>query len=177
MRSLIVIALFLMLSAVAAAETFVIRAPSETGAAEVTYTLVTQAREVPPSSPIEVASTLPPQSAPTPPTEIGLDSIAKLVTDAVATKNWALLACAGVLAAVYLVRRLGSAYWPWLSSDRGGVAVSFVVAVFFALASALQTGTPLSFSLVLGAILTAASASGLWTWGKKLAAKPALVKS
>ena len=35
---------------------------------------------------------------------------------------------------------------------------------------ALKTGTPLSFSLVLGDLLTAAGASGLFSWGKKLTA-------
>jgi hypothetical protein len=31
-----------------------------------------------------------------------------------------------------------------------------------------KTGTPFSFCLVLGAVLTAADASGLFSWGKKL---------
>lgn len=141
---------------------------STTGAAEVTSALVGQAREVPLS---RVVETPPPASG-----EIDIGNVVKLVVDALNSRNWGLLACAGVLAAVYLTRRFGGVLWPWLRSDVGGVVLSYVTAVLLALTSALSTGTSLSLSLLIGALLTAAGASGFWAWGKKLLPKPTAAK-
>lgn len=160
MRSLIAVLLLAALSLSAPAWADV---SSTTGAAEVTSALVGQAREVPPSHVVEAP---PPASG-----EIDIGNVVKLVVDALNSKNWGLLACAGVLAAVYLTRRFGGAFWPWLRSDAGGVVLSYVTAVLLALTSALSTGTPLSLSLLIGALLTAAGASGFWVWGKKLLPK------
>ncbi len=111
------------------------------------------------------------------PGETDLDPavVVKLVLDALNGKNWALLACGGVLLVVYLTRRLGASRWPWLSSDLGGIVLSFVTAVAFALVSALSLGQPFTLSVLLGAVLAATSASGLWSWGKKI--NTAVVKS
>lgn len=136
--------------------------PSITGAGEVTASLVGVALATPPS---EVAVEAPLAASPE---ELDPVAVAKLIVDAIGSKNWALLGCAGVLAAVYLARRFGAAFWPWLRTDAGGVALSFMSAVLLTLVSALSTGTSFSLSLLIGAVLTAASASGFWTWGRKL---------
>lgn len=164
MRSLIAVLLLAVLSFSAPAQA---DEPSTTGAAEVTSALVSQAREVPPFQPVVA---LPPAT----PSDVDFTSVTKLVVEALGSKNWSLLACAGVLAVVYLGRRIGAGFWPWLRSDAGGVVLSFTTAVLLTLASALSTGTPFSLSLLVGAILTAAGASGFWTWGKKLTKKPAV---
>lgn len=135
---------------------------SEIGAHKVTASLVAQAVA---TRPLEVTIEAP---LATPPEELDPVAVAKLIVDALGSKNWALLGCAGVLAAVYLARRFGAAFWPWLRTDAGGVALSFASAVLLALVSALSTGTSFSLSLLIGAVLTAASASGFWTWGRKL---------
>ncbi|QRK06062.1 hypothetical protein JQX13_38955 [Archangium violaceum] len=143
--------------------------PSSTGADTVTAHLVQQAQATPrtvaPPAPQVVAGDEAPPSS-----EVGLGEWLKLVVQAVASRNWGLLACAVVLGAVFLVRKFLVGRVPWLASDVAGVALSMVTATVLSLVGALKTGTPLSLSLVLGAILTAAGASGLWSWGKKLTA-------
>ncbi|EPX56173.1 hypothetical protein D187_007515 [Cystobacter fuscus DSM 2262] len=129
---------------------------------------VSQARANPPAPVAAPAVQAPPESPP--PTEVGLGEVVKLVVQALTSRNWGLLACALVLGAVYVVRRFLSPRVPWLSSDVAGVLLSMATAVSLALVAALQAGTPISLSLVLGALLTAAGASGLFSWGKKLTA-------
>jgi|GEM_PF-4388684 len=102
--------------------------------------------------------------------EVGVGEVVKLLVQSLTSRNWGLLACALVLGAVWVVRRFLASRVPWLSSDVAGVALSMTTAVSLSLVGALKTGTPLTFSLVLGALLTAAGASGLFSWGKKLTA-------
>ncbi|PTL79103.1 hypothetical protein [Vitiosangium sp. GDMCC 1.1324] len=142
--------------------------PASTGAATVTAHLVQQAQATPPA----VLKALEPPSMPdtAPPTEVTLGEVVKLIAQAVASRNWGLLACALVLGAVYVVRRFGASRVPWLSSDAAGVALSVVAAAALQLSAALASGTPVTLALVLGILLTAAGASGLFSWGKKLTA-------
>ena len=92
------------------------------------------------------------------------------MSQALTSRNWGLLACAAVLCAVYVVRRFLKARVPWLSSDVAGVLLSVVTATVLSVSTTLAAGQPLTASLLLGAILTAAGASGVWSWGRKLAA-------
>lgn len=43
----------------------------------------------------------------------------KVVVDAIASRNWPLLASLGVVALVWAVRKFGSTRIPWLGTDRG----------------------------------------------------------
>ncbi|WP_239576583.1 hypothetical protein [Archangium primigenium] len=90
------------------------------------------------------------------------------VVQSLSSRNWGLLACALVLGAVWVVRCFLASRMPWLYLDVAGVVLSMATAVSTYLVGALKTGTPLTFTLVLGALLTAAGASGLFSWGKKL---------
>lgn len=159
LSSLAVLAL-LSLSSPALAYT---SAPSSTGAETVTATLVRQAQA---TQTAEVTPAQPP--TPDTSTDVTLGEVVKLGAQALASKNWGLLACAVVLGAVHLVRRFGASRWPWLSSDGWGVGLSLVVAAVVKISAALASGTPITLSLVLGALLTAAGASGLFSWAKKL---------
>lgn len=164
------VALLLAPPTLAAVVPVELHSPSSIGAHKVTASLTAQALATrPPEAVVEAAP-------PTTPNEIDPVSVARLVVDALGSKNWSLLACAGVLAVVYLARRFGAVYWPWLRSDAGGVVLSSATAILMTLTSALSVGKPFSLSLLLGAILTAAGASGFWAWGKKLTAKPAVAK-
>lgn len=111
-----------------------------------------------------------PEEAPATPGEVTEAQVLKLVSQALASRNWGLLACAGVLGAVYVVRRFLKAQVPWLGSDVAGVVLSVVTATVLSVSSALAAGQPVSLSLLLGAIFTAAGASSVWSWGRKLTA-------
>ena len=165
------VALWFVTPALAAVTSAEPHPPSGIGAHKVTASLTAQALATrPPEAVVEA----PPPAAPD---EIDPVNVARLVVDALGSKNWSLLACAGVLAVVYLARRFGAAFWPWLRSDMGGVVLSSATAILLTLTSTLSAGKPFSLSLLLGAILTAAGASGFWSWGKKLMPKPAVAKS
>jgi len=99
-----------------------------------------------------------------------LGEVVRLAAQAISSRNWGLLACALVLGFVYVVRRFGASWFPWLSSDAAGMGLSLLVAAALQVSSTLLAGKPLSLSMVIGALATAAGASGLYAWGKKLGA-------
>ncbi|HZI03737.1 MAG TPA: hypothetical protein VEZ71_06930, partial [Archangium sp.] len=96
---------------------------------------------------------------------------------AVASRNWGLLACAVVLGLVFAVRRFGASRVPWLRSDVAGVSLTLVTAAVLQLSATLAAGKPVTLSLVLGILFTAAGASGLFSWGTKLKAASSAAKS
>lgn len=146
-----------------------------TGAGSVTARLVSQAQS---TAPKVVALPESPPTDTSTPGEVQLGEVVKLFAQAVSSKNWGLLACALVLSAVYAVRRFGASLVPWLRTDVAGISLAVVTAAALQLSAALAAGKPVTLSLVLGILFTAAGASGLFSWGTKLkaassAAKPA----
>ena len=146
-----------------------------TGAGSVTAHLVSQAQSTTPK-----AVALPESSPadPSTPGEVQFGEVVKLFAQAVSSRNWGLLACAVVLGAVYVVRRFGASRVPWLRTDAAGILLALVTAAGLQLSAVLAAGKPVTLSLVLGILFTAAGASGLFSWGTKLkaassAAKPA----
>jgi hypothetical protein len=123
------------------------------------------------ASPTQAA---PPPEASVP--ELGLDEVLSLVAKAFAGKQWGLLGVLALVGLVLLLRKVGGRWLPWLDTPRGAVALSLVGGSCTLLAVALGSGTPLSLGLVLSCVMTAASASGLWSWGQTLKrATPAAV--
>ena len=94
------------------------------------------------------------------------------LAEAVASKNWALVAALGVVAVVHFVRRFGAGRLPWVATDRGGAALVLVTSVAGAIATALVGGAPFGLALVLQALSVAVSAAGGFSLVKKLAAAP-----
>ncbi|OJT21776.1 hypothetical protein BO221_23645 [Archangium sp. Cb G35] len=146
-----------------------------TGAGSVTAHLVSQAQRA-----ATKVVALPAEPAPdtSTPGEVQLGEVVKLFAQAVSSKNWGLLACALVLGAVYAVRRFGESRVPWLRTDVAGISLAVVTAAALQMSAALAVGKPVTLTLVLGILATAAGASGLFSWGTKLkaassAAKPA----
>jgi hypothetical protein len=138
-----------------------------TGAGAVTAHLVAQAQS---TAPKVVALPEAPPSDTSTPGEVQLGEVVKLFAQAVASRNWGLLACAVVLGLVHAVRRFGASRVPWLRSDVAGISLAVVSAAGLQLSAALASGTPVTLSLVLGILATAAGASGLFSWGSKLKA-------
>lgn len=141
--------------------------PETTGAGSVTAHLVSHAQSTPPA--VVALPGAPPPDTSTP-GEVQLGEVVKLVAQAVASRNWGLLACAVVLGAVYVVRRFGASRAPWLRTDAAGILLAVLTAAGLQLSTALAAGKPVTLSLVLGILATAAGASGLFSWGTKLKA-------
>ncbi|HEX5750010.1 MAG TPA: hypothetical protein VFZ09_27520 [Archangium sp.] len=139
-----------------------------TGAGLVTAHLVSQAQTQSTAPKVALPEAPPPDTSTS--GEVQLGEVVKLVAQAVSSRNWGLLACAVVLGLVYVVRRFGVSKLPWLRTDAAGIALALVTAAGLQLSAALGAGRPVTLSLVLGILTTAAGASGLFSWGAKLKA-------
>ncbi|QSQ17171.1 hypothetical protein [Myxococcus landrumensis] len=97
-----------------------------------------------------------------------LEEFARLVLDAVTSRNYALLAALVVVLLVYLLRKFGGAFVPFLRTDRGGALLVLGVSLAGAVANALAAGAPFSLALVLTAAKVALTAAGGFTLVKRL---------
>ena len=127
--------------------------------------LIGQVLATPPSE-ADAGTPALPQTAPVP--DLGLGEVLSLVARAFAGRQWGLLGVLALLGLVFLLRKAGGRYIPFLDTPRGAVVLSLVGGTGTLLAAALSAGTPFSLGLVLSCLMTAASASGLWSWGQSL---------
>lgn len=96
------------------------------------------------------------------------DAFAKVIYDAVMSKNYSLVAALAVVAIVWAVRKFGTPKFPQLQSDRAGAALAIITASTGAIATALAAGQPFTWPLALKALSTALMAAGGWSLAKKL---------
>jgi hypothetical protein len=91
---------------------------------------------------------------------------AQQVIDAIQAHNYAMAVVLILVAAVYAVRkiapRIHGGLGAFLNSDRGGSLLVLIGGTGGALVTALSAGKHMSFSLLLGGIMTSAAASGGW---------------
>lgn len=85
------------------------------------------------------------------------------------TGNWRMLAALLLMGAVVALRKWGKKFVPWFGTGTGGVVLSIAGGFLVALAGVISTGASFGLQAILGALLTAAAASGLFSWGKTLA--------
>lgn len=111
------------------------------------------------------------------PNNVTLESLVPLLTSAAASGQWLVFILALALGALmvylsvasvrlFVLQLLPSKLATWLSSDKGGVALSFALGFLGALVVALSTGQKLSVGLLLG-ILSSLLASGFRSWKQK----------
>ncbi|WP_253816164.1 hypothetical protein [Myxococcus xanthus] len=89
-----------------------------------------------------------------------VEEFARLVFDAVTTRNWALVASLAVVALVYVLRRFGGEWLPVLRTARAGAALAVGVSVAGAVANALLAGELFSWGLLLKALGIGLGAAG-----------------
>lgn len=94
------------------------------------------------------------------------DDAARLLDRAILGKEWALLASLAVVGVVFVLRRVGARLWAWLGTPKGAVFLSMVGGTATALALALGAGATFSLGLLLSCFMTAAGASGLFSWAQ-----------
>lgn len=95
------------------------------------------------------------------------DTAFEAITYALEHGNWIALLAGVLVLGTLLIRKLGAKVWPWLATDPGGLVVNVVVTAVVVFVNAALSGKPLNVSMVLGAIVAAAAASGLWTQIKR----------
>jgi len=118
--------------------------------------------------------TQPAQPPPTGVPELGVDEVLSLVARAFSGKQWGLLGVLALVGLVLLLLKVGGRWMPLLGTPRGAVVLTLVGGTGTLLAVALGAGQPLTLGLVLSCLMTAASASGLWSWGQSALKRPAV---
>lgn len=96
------------------------------------------------------------------------EEFARLLLDAVTSRNYALLAALLVVVLVYLLRKLGGRFIPFFNTDRGGALLVLGVALAGAVANALAAGAPFSVALLLTALQVGLTAAGGFTIIKRI---------
>lgn len=92
-----------------------------------------------------------------------------LIVSAVGTKNYGLLIALAVVLIVYLARKFGAKYIPWLGTSRGGFALSLGSALGLSVfAAATAEGQHSLVEVLKTALLACVSASGTWSLLKNL---------
>lgn len=114
----------------------------------------------------------PPASAPAtqPVTADNAQGITGVLSSALHCSNWRLVVIAGLLLAVFLLRKVGGFFWPWVQTDRGGASLALLAAVLTVLVNGLVAGKGLDPQLILDGVLTGLTAIGTFTAAKKIAA-------
>ena len=117
-------------------------------------------------------------AVPTDPNQLAL-TVLKYATDG----NWRALASLGVVAVVFALRTWALApgalgrfkALAWFKSDKGGVALNFLVSALGGLGNALAAKQSLSKELLLTSMVNACIAAGVFVSIKRLAGRPAAI--
>lgn len=112
------------------------------------------------------------------------NQIALLVLQHATSGNWRALAALGVVAAVWAIRQYALSpkalgRWKalaWFKTDKGGVALNFLVSVLGGAGTALAAHQALTKELVLTAMVNSCIAAGVFVSVKRLAGRPAEAK-
>lgn len=111
------------------------------------------------------------------------NQLALLVLQHATSGNWRALAALGVLAVVFAIRTWVLApaalgrykALAWFKTDKGGVALNFIVSALGGLGNALAAHAAITKELVLTAIVNSCIAAGVFVSIKRLAGRPAAV--
>jgi hypothetical protein len=97
-----------------------------------------------------------------------IETFARVVFNAVMTKNWALVAALAVVGLVFVARKYLAPKVPFLATGRGGALLVMVTSLAGAIANAVLAGAPFNVGLLLKAAGVAFTAAGGFAMAKKL---------
>jgi hypothetical protein len=109
------------------------------------------------------------QAAPLPdPSDLGTFLTAAL--NALRGGDWQLVAALGLTGVVFVLRKFGAKWIPWIGTSVGGATFAGLVVLLGGLAAALAAHQAITWTL-LGTLLVATwTAAGAWTWGRRILA-------
>ena len=92
----------------------------------------------------------------------GADPAAFLSALLLATRGgqWIVVGILATIGIVYLARRFGAKYVPFLGTRRGGALLLLISSVVTALATPILAGTPINLSVLLDVLITGIGAAG-----------------
>ena len=94
-----------------------------------------------------------------------LPGIMATIRGALQTNNWRALVLAVLVGLVWLARRVGKQWVPWLGTSKGGAFLVSVGAGLVVICNGCASGR-WSWQLVADGVMLAVSTSGLWSLGK-----------
>lgn len=102
--------------------------------------------------------------------DLGLDGGAVLaaLVQAVRGGQWSLVAVLSFVAVIWLLRKGGARFIPWLAGDEGGAWLTFGTVAAGVLGAAALAGTPITWALAAKAFAGAAAVGGTWSLGRRL---------
>ena len=92
-----------------------------------------------------------------------IDGVAKIILDAIANKNYALLAAVAVPVLTWAVRKFAGNRFPFLKTKLGGILLPLLGSTAGAIGTALAAGQAVSIPLVVKALAVGITASGAWS--------------
>ncbi len=90
------------------------------------------------------------------------------IVAAVQGGQWRVVAVLGLVALVWVARRYGARYWPFLATSRGGALLALVAGCLTTFGPAVFAGTTFSLKLVLDALMLGVTAAGGWVVVRRL---------
>lgn len=80
--------------------------------------------------------------------------------------DWKIVGGLGLLGLVFALRAYGARLIPWLATKSGGLVLGLAVSLAGTLGLALAAGASVNLTTFASALVTAATAAGLWGWLK-----------
>lgn len=102
------------------------------------------------------------------PDPANLDTFMQSVAAAAQLGHWRAVAVLGVIGLVYLARRCGGGYLPFLRTDLGGSVLAFVTGLLTTVTPLLLSSAPLTSQALISAVLSGAAPAGLYTLGRRV---------
>jgi hypothetical protein len=104
------------------------------------------------------------------PPDLGLDAgaVFAALLQAVRGGQWGLVAVLAFVSVIWVLRKGGAKFVPWLGTDEGGTWLTFGTVAAGVLGAAALAGTPITWLLVGKAFAGAATVGGAWSMGRRL---------
>lgn len=90
------------------------------------------------------------------------------LTRAIETSNWRVILTAALLFIIWVFRAVGSKFWKFIGTDRGGALLALISGVLVSFINGWATGKTFSITWLIQGIELGVSASGGWVVAKRL---------
>jgi hypothetical protein len=100
--------------------------------------------------------------------------MAKPILDAVSNGQYIAAAALAVILGVAVLKKYGSARWPFLATDAGGSLLVLGASAAGAFAASIKEGVDVSWNLAWGSLMIAVTAAGGYSLFKRLVVGPVL---
>jgi hypothetical protein len=90
------------------------------------------------------------------------------VLAAVKGGDWQLLVGLGLTGLIFVIRKFGAKWIPWLGTSLGGATLAGLIVLLGGLAVALGAHQPITWTLLSTLLVATWTAAGTWTWLRRM---------